>query len=168
MPFIVHWEAEAHGASAFTEINTPAGPLQLHSRSGVIIECDWMFEALAENVSDNVLKQHVESYWLDTAQAINVRLLEQGTLFRRKVWAALLAIPFGATFTYAHLAMLLESAPRAVGGACRANPFPLLIPCHRVVSGTGLGGYNGHLEGDFIAIKRNLLAFERETCFCAH
>lgn len=165
MSFIIHWEPDAFGIAAVTEIDTPAGRLRVRSRGGVIMECDWAPESLPESgqAPDIGLKRHLERYWLNTGQAVGVRLLRQGTAFQRRVWAALSAIPAGATLTYARLAETVGSSPRAVGNACRNNPFPLLIPCHRVVSASGLGGYNGYLEGEYIAIKRNLLAFESKT-----
>ena len=75
--------------------------------------------------------------------------LSCGTPFQRKVWAALQSIPAGKTETYADLAASLKKpkAARAVGGACGANPIPLLIPCHRVVAAHGgLGGFSGGLH----------------------
>ena len=59
--------------------------------------------------------------------------------------------------TYGDLARLLNSAPRAIGTACRANPIPIIIPCHRVVSATGLGGYSG---GGGLETKTYLLRLE--------
>ncbi len=87
--------------------------------------------------------------------------LSSGTAFQRKVWAALQAIPTGKTETYADLAASLKKpkAARAVGGACGANPVPLLIPCHRVVAAQGgLGGFSGGLHW-----KRKLLDREGAT-----
>jgi methylated-DNA-[protein]-cysteine S-methyltransferase len=56
----------------------------------------------------------------------------------------------------------VESAPRAVGGACGANPLPLIVPCHRVVAVNGLGGFNARKDGvDWLPIKRWLLNHER-------
>jgi O-6-methylguanine DNA methyltransferase len=84
--------------------------------------------------------------------------LSGGTAFQRRVWAALRAIPPGKTETYARLAASLKKpkAARAVGGACGANPVPLLIPCHRVVAAHGgLGGFSGGLHW-----KRKLLGRE--------
>jgi O-6-methylguanine DNA methyltransferase len=75
--------------------------------------------------------------------------LSRGTSFQRKVWNALQEIPVGQTETYAKLAVSLKkpNAARAVGGACGANPIPLLIPCHRVVAAHGgLGGFSGGLH----------------------
>jgi len=70
----------------------------------------------------------------------------KGTAFQRKVWAELLHIPWGESITYAELARRVASSPRAVGGALRANPLPIFIPCHRVVAASGLGGYAGASE----------------------
>jgi O-6-methylguanine DNA methyltransferase len=86
--------------------------------------------------------------------------LSGGTAFQRRVWAALRTIPAGKTETYAHLAASLKKpkAARAVGGACGANPAPLIIPCHRVVAAQGgLGGFSGGLHW-----KRKLLGREAE------
>lgn len=82
----------------------------------------------------------------------------RASVFRRRVWDALAAIPRGATRSYAEVARALgmPGAARAVAGACAANPVAVAIPCHRVVeSGGGLGGYRWG-----VARKRALLARE--------
>ncbi len=87
-----------------------------------------------------------------------VRLAPRGTNFQVKVWQALLAIPPGAVTTYAAIARAIGApgAARAVGSACAANPVALLIPCHRVLRGSGtLGGYAFGLDR-----KRALIAWE--------
>ena len=84
--------------------------------------------------------------------------LSGGTKFRRRVWEELRRIPRGATRSYGEIAEELgkRRAARAVGGACGANPIPVLIPCHRVLAANGgLGGFSGGLEW-----KRRLLAIE--------
>lgn len=82
-----------------------------------------------------------------------------GTPFQRRVWTALMEIPRGRCATYGGLARTLELPPnsaRAVGLACGANPLPVLIPCHRVVSATGdLTGFSAGLPW-----KRALLELE--------
>jgi O-6-methylguanine DNA methyltransferase len=85
----------------------------------------------------------------------------RGTAFQRRVWDALLAIPFGQTRTYADVARAIRepSAVRAVGTANGANPCAIVVPCHRVVAAGGkLGGYGGGLP-----LKRRLLALEHAT-----
>ena len=69
-------------------------------------------------------------------------------------------IPRGEVRTYGELAKQLNSSARAVGNACRRNPIPIIIPCHRVVAKKGIGGFAGHTEGATIELKQWLLAFE--------
>lgn len=105
--------------------------------------------------------------WLrDPTIVFDLPLAQHGTDFRRKVWAAIRSIPLGETRTYGELAQAIGSAPRAVGGACGDNPFPIVVPCHRVVAQTaqfngGLGGFNHARDGLFMDIKRWLLQHER-------
>lgn len=80
-----------------------------------------------------------------------------GTPYQQRVWRALRAIPAGQTVSYGALARRLKSGARAVAAACRANPIPVLIPCHRVVAAAGLGGYDGATAGPQLARKRWLL-----------
>lgn len=100
------------------------------------------------------------AFFRNPARPCEVALEPRGTDFQQRVWAALRRIPAGEVLTYGELAGQLDSAPRAVGQACRANPIPLLIPCHRVVAAGGLGGYAGATGGELLARKRWLL--ERE------
>ena len=99
--------------------------------------------------------------WLNGGDWPRFTALEpEGTVYQRRVWQALLDIPPGQTRTYGALARELGSSPRAVGGACRRNPIPLLIPCHRVVAANGDGGFAGHTSGRWMDIKRWLLEHE--------
>ena len=106
---------------------------------------------------------HAARCWLDAYFAgerpgvADVPLAPRGTAFQRRVWDALLAIPYGETRTYGELAAELGSSPRAVGAAVGRNPVSVIIPCHRVLgAGGSLIGYAGGLER-----KRALLALER-------
>ena len=62
--------------------------------------------------------------------------------------------------TYGELARRVDSAPRAIGQACRRNPVPIVVPCHRVVAASGVGGYAGELAGMALEMKRWLLRHE--------
>ena len=84
-----------------------------------------------------------------------------GTPHQQKVWQAMLAIPRGQTRSYGELAGELRSGAQAVGQACGANPIPIIIPCHRVVGKSGLGGFMRDASGESLDIKRWLLAHER-------
>ena len=83
-----------------------------------------------------------------------------GTPYQQRVYTALQAIPVGSVVTYGALARQLETGPRALAGALRANRLPLLIPCHRVIAAQGIGGFCGQAQGDRVGIKRWLLAHE--------
>jgi methylated-DNA-[protein]-cysteine S-methyltransferase len=84
----------------------------------------------------------------------------RGTDFQRCVWEELRSIRIGTTASYGFIARRLITSPRAVGGACRQNPIPLVVPCHRVVAARGIGGFSGHSVGVNIDVKRWLLEHE--------
>jgi methylated-DNA-[protein]-cysteine S-methyltransferase len=107
---------------------------------------------LAEDFS-NQLKAYLDK----PETAFDIPLHPQGTQFQQRVWAAISAIPSGKVRRYKEIAAELGSAPRAVGQACGAHPFPLVIPCHRVISAHGLGGFANHSDGWLIETKRWLL-----------
>ena len=100
--------------------------------------------------------------WLaDPGFVFGLPLRPSGTPFQRRVWQQIAAIPEGQVRTYGDLARALNNAPRAVGQACGANPFPLVVPCHRVVAADGgLGGFARHGGGFLLDVKRWLLAHE--------
>lgn len=104
--------------------------------------------------------RQLDAYFQDPRRLFSLPLPSIGTAYQQSVWRAMLAIPPGTAKSYGQIAKELGSSPRAVAGACRANHFPLLIPCHRVVAAHGVGGYCGAVEGPCIAIKRWLLRHE--------
>jgi methylated-DNA-[protein]-cysteine S-methyltransferase len=105
--------------------------------------------------------RQLEAYLADPAFVFGLPLRPAGTAFQRRVWAQIAAIPGGRTQTYGELAKALHNAPRAVGQACGANPYPLVVPCHRVVaSHGGLGGFARERGGFLLSIKRWLLQHE--------
>ena len=117
----------------------------------------------AENPDAANVAQQLRRYFSDPAYVFSMPLACTGTPFQQRVWQALREVPAGQPCRYGDLARRLSSGPRAVGGACRANPVPIVVPCHRVVSATGLGGYSGVTQGfsPEVAIKRWLLDHER-------
>jgi len=110
---------------------------------------------------DVVAQALIEAFFRGTPPPDGVLLAPVGTPFQRHVWSALREIPHGQTRSYGDLARQLTSSPRAVAGACRANPIALLIPCHRVVAQKGLGGYAGATQGPELEFKAWLLRHER-------
>lgn len=112
-----------------------------------------------KKVSARVVDQ-LSSYFLAPKKFENIPFRLIGTEFQRRVWSELQNIPLGETRTYGQIAEIVKSSPRAVGNACRNNPILIIIPCHRVVSTTGIGGFSGEQSGEKINIKRWLLAHE--------
>ncbi|MEW8026550.1 MAG: methylated-DNA--[protein]-cysteine S-methyltransferase [Candidatus Thiodiazotropha sp.] len=102
----------------------------------------------------------IQAYLQDPKRKFDLELILDGTPFQRRVWQVLQEIPSGSTMTYGELARQIGSGARAVGNACRANPCPLVVPCHRVVGVTGLGGFAGERGGEKLDIKRWLLRHE--------
>lgn len=100
--------------------------------------------------------------WLkDSQHKFSLPLAPQGTPFQRRVWSAIAAIPAGKTRQYGEIATKIGSGPRAVGNACGANPYPVVVPCHRVVAANqGLGGFARQRGGFLLDVKRWLLAHE--------
>ncbi|ALK98800.1 cysteine methyltransferase [Massilia sp. WF1] len=114
-------------------------------------------DAAAEQAAEQVTR-----YFGDADFRFELPLVEAGSVFQRRVWDAIQAIPRGKVLTYGQVAKLLESHPRAVGQACGANWFPLVIPCHRVTASGGLGGFasSDDEHGFTLTVKRWLLRHE--------
>jgi methylated-DNA-[protein]-cysteine S-methyltransferase len=104
----------------------------------------------------------IQAYLEDPRNVFELPLRLAGTRHRLAVWEAMQRIPTGSTRSYGELALELGSSARAVGGACGANPIPLVVPCHRVVAARGaLGGFMGaRAEGFELSVKRWLLEHE--------
>jgi methylated-DNA-[protein]-cysteine S-methyltransferase len=104
----------------------------------------------------------LQAYLEDPRYEFDLPLHLAGTHHRLEVWEAMKRIPAGRVRTYGEVALELRSSARAVGGACGANPIPVVVPCHRIVAaGRGLGGFMGSREPGFeLGIKRWLLEHE--------
>lgn len=105
-------------------------------------------------------ERQLQEYFAGRLQHFDLPLHPQGTEFQKKVWKALMSIPYGETRSYGEIAKQIgkEKAVRAVGGANHVNPISIVIPCHRVIGKNGsLTGYGGGLK-----IKETLLILERK------
>jgi methylated-DNA-[protein]-cysteine S-methyltransferase len=103
-------------------------------------------------------ERQLNDYFSGKRKSFSVKLDFKGTEFQKKVWAALLAIPFGETRSYGQIAKQINNpkAVRAVGAANGKNPISIIAPCHRIIGSTGkLTGFAGGLE-----TKARLLALE--------
>ena len=109
------------------------------------------------------LAGELDAYWDNPDHSFDVCYAAQGTPFQLRVWHALTRIPAGHPTTYGALAKQFGTAARAVGQACGSNPLPILIPCHRVVSASGLGGFMHASSGAPLDVKTWLLAHERRA-----
>ena len=106
------------------------------------------------------VKNQIEDYFHGRLKKFDIPLFMRGTDFQKKVWKSLQNIPWGQTKTYGQLAERLKipKGSRAIGNCCAKNPFVIVVPCHRVVSQKGLGGFALGLNA-----KKYLLSLERKT-----
>lgn len=145
-------------------IATPLGRIGIRMAGNAVTELDYLAADAPEqppaDAATAAVVAQLEAYFHDPRYQFTVPLAPGGTAFQQRVWAALQAIPAGTILTYGELAQKLDTAARAIGGACRTNPLPILIPCHRVVGRQSLGGYTGAVTGNSLGIKRWLLRHE--------
>jgi len=167
--------------------DTPIGSLAIEMQGKLLNRLYWLLIPPLEAQNSSLpgeLRQLLNQYWLTGKMTIStcaapilgrpdevpypsnqnkccIGLLKQGTEFQQKVWHALCEIPIGQTKTYGELAIELKTAPRALANACRQNPFPIIIPCHRILAKAGIGGYAGTTSGKLIDIKTALLKHEK-------
>lgn len=135
-------------------INTPLGPMLAIQKDGFLTVLDFLRETntdLAEETSPLLLKtrEEIAQYFNGGRKTFSIPLKPEGTAFQKKVWEALLEIPYGQTRSYKDVAFFINHprAFRAVGGANHNNPISILIPCHRVIGSSGkLTGYGGGLD----------------------
>lgn len=146
-------------------INAPFGQLRLSANDDFLLEIEFLLEPHPTSpASTPVLKEthkQLAAYLKNPRHVFDLPMRLHGTEFQQRVWQALCDIPAGAPITYGELAKTVGSAPRAVGGACGSNPIPIIVPCHRVVSASGLGGFMKTRYLGPLSIKSWLLAHER-------
>lgn len=145
-------------------IDSPVGVLTIRSDGDAITDIDYAGRGKTRRMRDDATPLEREAakqlarYFAGRLRRFDLPLAPEGTAFNRKAWRAMAAIPFGETRSYGEIAFEIGSGPRAIGGACKRNPIPILIPCHRVLAARGaLGGYSG---GEGLATKRVLLKLE--------
>ena len=134
-----------------------------------ILDTNWSYTIIPPNnvkkrklsLLARQIKQQLKNYFSGTLQSFNISLFMRGTDFQKKVWKSLQKIPLGQTKTYGQLARQLKTpkSSRAVGNCCARNPFLIVVPCHRVLSQTGLGGFALGLK-----TKKYLLSLEQAQC----
>lgn len=144
-------------------IDSPPGKLKVSLEQDELVSLEILqsqhIDTCDEMDLPDAIKQ-LHAYFLNSAYTFTVKVNPAGTDFQRRVWQALQSIPSGTTLTYGELARQLGSSPRAVGQACRRNPIPIIIPCHRIVASQHIGGYAGAIDGQLLSIKQWLLTHE--------
>ncbi len=157
-------ESEDRQAGHTLVLDSPLGRLGICLQGEAISRLDFLSPATPVRVTDSAVARRVarelEHYFTSSSHRIKLAVASGGTPFQQRVWQALRDIPAGETRSYGQLAAQLGSGARAVGNACRQNPVPLVVPCHRVIGATGLGGYAGCTEGPELRRKAWLLAHE--------
>lgn len=146
------------------KLPAPFGMLGIRTAGGLLAEIVFLEPggaALApqDGVSERTCAQ-LRHYFDDPEYRFDVPLAPGGTPFQRRVWAKIAAIRPGRTRSYGEIAREIDSAARAVGQACGANPVPLVVPCHRVLAATGIGGFAHKEAGFHLSVKRWLLHHE--------
>lgn len=139
-------------------LHTPIGDLTVAEEDGAIVALDWGWGG--DQVRTALLERaavQLQAYFDGELTCFDLPLAPAGTPYRRAVWDALCDIPYGETRSYLDIAAKAGGSARSVGQANGHNPIPLIIPCHRVVAATHLGGYSG---GDGLPTKRWLLSLE--------
>jgi len=148
-------------------MESPIGRLTVEEEDGAITRLRWSPEAplsVGEPKTELLreAKRQLDAYFQrKLVQDFDLPVRPRGSNFEQAVWQRMRKIPYGGTATYGEMARDIEGEARAVGGACGANPIPIIIPCHRVVGGSGgWGGYSGR---GGIETKSFLLALEGAT-----
>jgi len=156
--------ADSHPAGFAAVLCLPFGAFGIRVAGDVVDELVFLPPDTRPSPPESATAQRAAAQiqrWLDDPERpFELPLATRGTPFQRRVWDVIAEIPLGEHRRYGTLASRLGTAARAVGQACGANPFPLVIPCHRVVSVTGIGGFANASDGYTIDAKRWLLQFE--------
>ena len=129
-------------------LDTPIGRLGITECDGKIVQVAWVASAgdSPQGAPTTLLceaKRQMAAYFAGELEEFDLQLDPGGNALEREVFHAMSAIPYGQTRTYGDIARDLGTYGQPVGQACGANPIPVIIPCHRVLSATGLGGYSG-------------------------
>lgn len=162
MPINISWQSAATGVQTQLCVPLLNAKLVLTLTGSVVTDASWGFDSKEELVADVGMVDEIKAYLLNPVDHyLELELLIQGSSYAQSVWKSLLEIPVGQVMSYSGLAAKLGSGARAIAQACRNNPYAGIIPCHRVVAKTGIGGFMGQRHGAFITLKQQLLAYEQ-------
>lgn len=147
------------------QFRAPFGVLGIHCADDALLGITFLEPGVSirrpRNAFANEVCAQLAAYFKDAGFRFDLPMTLAGTEHQRKVWQMMRVIPRGQTLSYGELAAEIGSSPRAVGQACGSNPIPVIVPCHRVVSKAGLGGFMHRADNGALDIKRWLLVHER-------
>jgi methylated-DNA-[protein]-cysteine S-methyltransferase len=147
-----------------TIFNSPFGKIYISADSEHVHAISWTEPSSFTEKSSELNQQvhhQLDAYFSNPDFIFDLPLAPETSVFSGKMRQYLPSIPCGETRQYGEIAVDLSSSARAVGMACRHNPFALVVPCHRVVAKNALGGYYGQANEDLLDIKNKLLFFEK-------
>ncbi len=137
-------------------LQTPFGKWGVEAVDGSITRLIWNAKPNGE-ISPLLAEaiRQLDAYAKGRLQVFDLPLAPKGSIFQQKIFAEMLAIPFGQTVTYGEIAKNLDCPAQPVGQACGANPIPIIIPCHRVLAKNSIGGFSGWggVEGKIALLK---------------
>lgn len=147
-------------------IDSPLGKLGLTIVGSTLVGIQFLPSStpllVAQDLSARKIVAAIQNYFCNPKLQFKFKVQAQGTPLQQKIWRTLQKIPCGKTITYGELAQKISTSPRVIGNACRHNPIPIVIPCHRVVAKNTLGGYCGKTDNDFLKIKKWMLLHEHK------
>jgi methylated-DNA-[protein]-cysteine S-methyltransferase len=153
-------------------VAAPFGAVGIRCEAGAVSELVYLPPGLADQYAARLAApgepiaqlaaDQVAHYLRDPDFAFDLPLAPSGSAFQQRVWQAISKLKRGQVRTYGEVARQLGTAARAVGQACGANRYPLIIPCHRVTAAGALGGFANHADaaGFHVGVKRWLLSHE--------
>jgi methylated-DNA-[protein]-cysteine S-methyltransferase len=158
------YQADAMLEGYSARLEGPFAVLGIRTRRGRLTDIEYLPLGAAtlrpiDSFTAEVCRQ-LAGYFRDPDFRLDLPFELHGTAYQQRVWEAVRAIPRGRALSYLEVARQIGSAARPVGTACGANRIPLLIPCHRVVASSGLGGFMHSRSGKPLEIKRWLLRHE--------
>jgi len=145
-------------------IDSPCGMLGILDDGKVLLALNFLYDKAETRppqtrFAEQVITQ-LREFFADPEFQFSLPLVASATPFQLQARKALLSIPVGQTMSYGSVAKSIASSARAIAGACRRNPVPIIVPCHRVVAANGMGGFSGATQGRPLATKQWLLEHE--------
>lgn len=150
-------------------LQTPIGKILITTTDQYLIGICFLLDKTNTNVIQteflspliNTVIDQLQQYFKNPYFQFNLPIAFESTPFQARVLKTLQNIPIGQTRTYSEIATILKTSPRAIGNACRFNPLPIIIPCHRVIGKQQRnGGFCGQTNGKLLTIKKWLITHE--------